>query len=224
MHNSKAVIIALYSCLLIGCETIRNSDIGNSYEDTSSSSNSYEVSSGSFEVTSSSYTVVESTFESRVGVDYGPWFKLTREEINLQYVCSGTYDIQKLCEQKSIKKDTPYTYWEKAPKKSLQTLSNDIGLVLPNDIEKIDYAVNNAIISFGRKIVDIEFESTNAYGGTKFNATVTYAEAYEGAVVFVYTYDIMELLDVKSPCYIMSGGERVFLSANKYTVNEHEYN
>lgn len=164
----------------------------------------------------------ESVTISTVGIESGPSVTLTKEEINFHYICSGVYDIKMLYKRLGVKQDTPYTYWERITEKSLYSLSSEIGLELPADAENIDFENNNVIISYGRKIADIELKSTNRYGGIYYIATVTYAEEYEGATVFVYSHKSLNIFSLESPCYIMKGDERIFFIDDKFEANQYE--
>lgn len=84
------------------------------------------------------------------------------------------------------------------------------------DLDKFSY-----ILSYGRKIVDIRYWNRKDEIFYSYSADVTFAEQYDGAVLYVYRgprYSFLPFEDYKD-IYIMQGDQRVYWGI-LYWINE----
>jgi hypothetical protein len=87
------------------------------------------------------------------------------------------------------------------------------------DYEANYFQGNYLVISFGREIVEIRRTGLIHYG--EFPVTVTFAEEYQGDVMFLYLMDEVPFrLGTAHQFYIMDGAERVFLEMGMHSLNE----
>jgi len=89
------------------------------------------------------------------------------------------------------------------------------------DFDETDFQDRFLAISFGREIAEIRRAGSFYFG--LLNVAVTFAEEYEGDVMFLYTMDKVELPFCGAEYiefYVMDGDERVFIGKSVISLNQ----
>ena len=97
--------------------------------------------------------------------------------------------------------------------------------IVPADID-VNFDTHQLILSYGRQILQMECAVNPHYGESIYTLIFTFAEEHEGNQVFFYLIEKDKQfmpLGVFSPCYVMSGDEKIFYT-EVYELNEKDPN
>ncbi|MCL2049211.1 MAG: hypothetical protein FWG87_10855 [Defluviitaleaceae bacterium] len=131
----------------------------------------------------------------------------------------GKYEVDTsgIREANSIVGGTPFTYFFQARRANAWNYGDLHFIELDSELE--EFQNKYFAVSFGREIEEIRRTGKNYY--FYFNVAVTFAEEYQGDVMFIYLMDELHFyLETACEYYIMNGSERVYVGTTSYDLNE----
>jgi len=140
--------------------------------------------------------------------------------VNFDFIQDSFYNVKSVKKRWSIDENGLFIFFEHAHnQEGLNIFAEEGEFDYPDDFDFENYCM---LISYGRKIVNLECENDEYYGENWFFLIATFNEEYSGEKVFFYKIDKRDYLpsDLGMKCYIMDGIEKVYLGSNIAEINK----
>jgi len=148
-------------------------------------------------------------------------------DMAFKLVGQSQYNPQTIYEQLRWKVGSPITLWENiSEKNTLNDFSEREEFVIPANVDLQNY---NLLLSYGRKIVGMEYQLAPYYGELNYALTIIFAEQHEGNVIFFYQIDKKTFVpwNLEPQCNVMEGDEKIYIedirNLNEYDIDREGY-
>ncbi|MCL2529589.1 MAG: hypothetical protein FWE41_04580 [Coriobacteriia bacterium] len=160
-----------------------------------------------------------------VGCDREPAEEVERGEISMEfeYLMESAFDAAPFKNLLSVDENVPLTFYESFNNQDeLADLATKRGFDYPKDFDFENYRL---LVSYGRKVVQLEASNNTHYGPYFYYLIPTFAGTHSGDTVFFYRIDKRSYLgNLHLECYIMLDAERVYFGSSISSENWDSFN